>query len=115
MFAVFHARYGTKWECQVPAELLQVQMEQWQRILSKFTPQDVARGLDNWTADWPPNVFEFEKVCYPPPTGVAGILADEKRRLAHQPKRCDKAVARENLDKIKSMIHGAELFTEDSQ
>lgn len=115
LFAVLHARYGTKWESQVPQELLQVQMEQWQRILSKFEPKDIARGLDVWTDDWPPNVFEFEKACRPPPEGIAGILEEDRRRLAHKPIRSSKETARKNLDRLKSMIHGARLYTEDSQ
>lgn len=110
LFAYFQLTYQAKWAAQCSDVMVKPMIEQWQRVLSQFTPADIKRGTDNWREDWPPNVFEFEKACRPPPKGVAGILAEEQRRLAHQPKRVSKQQAKENLDELRGIINGAELF-----
>jgi len=102
------ATYGSKWNAQYPTDMLELTQQQWLRVLSKITLGDIKRGLENWNEDWPPNVFEFEKACRPPPPGVAGILADERQKKL--PQRVSKEKAMENLDNLRNIIDDAKTI-----
>ena len=115
LFAYFQLTYQAKWAAQCPEVMVKPMIDQWQRILSKFTPADIKRGTDTWTEDWPPNIFEFEKVCRPPPTGCFGILAEEQRKLENkkQEQRISKEQAKKNTDHLLDIIRDAKIMAED--
>ena len=107
LFASFHATYGSKWSSQIPEELWPAAQEQWLRVLSKFEPVDIRRGFDAWDKDWPPNVFEFEKVCRKPAS-----VPYHKMLEPPKPERASKEIAEENVSKIKDMIEKARIVKE---
>lgn len=62
IFKRMQARYGHKWVSAIDGIELEA-VKEWSEGLAGFTPEQIKRGLDGWSEDWPPSLPEFQKEC----------------------------------------------------
>lgn len=71
-FAVMQSMYDQKWTSRFTDEVgLRLAQEQWAKMLSEFSMDDIKRGLDRCIIEypsWPPTIGEFRLLCQIDPT-----------------------------------------------
>ena len=64
LFSKFQVRYGHKWTSAMPSpELIRLGVCEWSEQLAGLTGEQVKKGLNSWSSDWPPSCTEFRSAC----------------------------------------------------
>ena len=42
---------------------MRLAVSEWADSLIGFTDEDLDKGVESWSGDWPPNLIEFRKAC----------------------------------------------------
>lgn len=106
LFKKFQARYIHKWVSAIQG-IEEQAVKEWSEQLSGLTGDEIKRGLDEWTEDWPPSAPEFVKCC----KGKGG--SRQHNTAAHKEyiprgrqltKKCDPDKAKSALDEMKKTV-----------
>lgn len=62
IFKKFQARYLHKWTSAIDG-LEDYAVKEWSEKLGGITGEQIKRGLESWSEDWPPSADEFRKCC----------------------------------------------------
>lgn len=62
LFKKFQARYGAKWVASIDG-IEKLAVDEWSNVLAGMKGEDIARGLESWTEEWPPSAHEFKRAC----------------------------------------------------
>ena len=83
LFLIMQARYGHKWTSNHDdPQVITIAIDEWLRGLNCFPEAWIARGLEDWTGDWPPSLPEFQKACLPEAVDVGQNLAKKAIKIA---------------------------------
>lgn len=119
IFATFSRRYLHKWDSAIEGRAKDVAVE-WSERLGGLTADDVKRGLESWTEDWPPSSEEFRKACLGQTTkanefGLDYVpeyhrqenrITDRSRLLSSTDRDTQRAKSREQVAKMKQALNG---------
>ena len=88
-------------------------MREWSRALAGMKPEQIRRGLDSLTSDWPPTLPEFKRLCEGRGKNEFGLdyvpayyRETRHHRLLDQPR--NEAAAKEHLAKMRQVLRGGE-------
>ena len=62
IFKRLQARYGHKWTSTIDG-IEEVAVNEWSARLSGLTGEEIKRGLNEWSGEWPPSADEFRDAC----------------------------------------------------
>lgn len=96
--------YSHKWLSAIDTdELLNLAVEEWSERLHGLTGDDIKRGLDNLTGEWPPTPHQFRELCIGDEKHKTGAYKpfDKSRALELKP---SKEIARAGMAKAKAML-----------
>lgn len=121
IFAKFSRRYLHKWDSAIEGRAAEIAAE-WSERLHGLTADQIGRGLQEWTEDWPPSSEEFRKAClgrsekanefglnYVPEYHRQGKrITDRSRLLSNDDRDRRRAGYRAGLSDLKAALKGGE-------
>ncbi len=83
-------------------------MAEWAERLGGLDGEQIARGLQTWHGDWPPNVEQFLAACQGAAKGLSHNTAAYKRfpRALPKPKTADPGIAKGALAEMRRVMSG---------
>lgn len=97
LFSKFQVIYSHKWLSAIDTDdLLQLAMQEWRERLNGLSGEEIAHGLKNLPAGWPPTPMEFRELCQSV-TAACHRPFDKSRALEL---KADKELAKAEKEKI---------------
>jgi hypothetical protein len=100
IFKKFQIRYPRQWSAYLDGIEIDAVLAEWGRVLGDLSGVEIVRGFEQWTGNYPPNVFEFLEACRYPET--------VPYHLTHKPDHFeygDPAIAEFHMKQIREILN----------
>jgi hypothetical protein len=104
------AIYGSRWTASIEG-IEQEAVREWSRALGDMTPEQIRRGIDALTSEWPPTLPEFKALCLNRGKNGFGLdyVPECYREVRHErllDKPRDEGLAKKHLADMRAALGG---------
>ena len=116
IFKRFHVRYGHKWVSAIDG-IEETAISEWSQRLAGLTGDQIKRGLDIWSGEWPPSADEFRAACLGKKLGLNGFgldyvpeyyrqapVVDRSKQLSSDERDARRATAGEKISALRDAL-----------